>query len=129
MPAVYKSTVSPGEKQEPGKTRFVAPLTFNSTFGRVGPGVRIQDITDGTSNTLLVVEATSDKSVTWTKPEDLTINEADQLHSIINADADGFAACLCDGSARFFPKSILPAALQGILSINGAEVINFSNIE
>ncbi len=129
IPAVLKSTSSPGEKQEPGKTRFVAPLTVNSTFGRVGPGVRFQDITDGTSNTLMIVEASSDKSVIWTKPEDLTINEADRLGSIINATSDGFAACMCDGSARLFPRRILPATLQGILSINGGEIIDLSNIE
>ncbi len=129
IPAVLKSTASAGEKLDLGKTRFVAPLTFNSTFGRVGPGVRIQDITDGTSNTLLIVEASSDKAVIWTKPEDVPVNEADRLHSIINPEADGFAACLCDGSARFFSKNIMPAALQGILSINGAEIIDLSNIE
>jgi len=129
IPAVLKSTSSPGEKQEPGKTRFVAPLTFNSTFGRVGPGVRFQDITDGTSNTLMIVEASSDKSVIWTKPEDLTINETNRLDSIINPNSDGFAACMCDGSARLFPRRILPAALQAILSINGGEIIDLSNIE
>ena len=129
IPAVLKSTSSPGEKQEPGKNRFVAPLTLNSTFGRVGPGVRMHDITDGTSNTLMIVEASSDKSVTWTKPEDLTIDETDRLHSIIDQNSDGFAACMCDGSARMFSRRILPAALLGILSINGGEIIDLSNIE
>ncbi len=129
MPAIFKSTSSTGAKAESGKTRFVAPLTFNSAFGRVGPGVRIQDITDGTSNTLMIVEASSDKSVTWTKPEDLTINEAGRLRSIIDQDADGFAAFMCDGSARFFPKQLMPAALQGILSINGGDIIDFNNLE
>ncbi len=129
IPAVLKSTSLPGEKLEHSKTRFVAPLTFNSTFGRVGPGVRIQEITDGTSNTLMIIEASSDESVIWTKPEDLTINEADRLLSIINQNSDGFAACMCDGSARFFPRKIIPAAIQGILSINGGELIDLSNIE
>jgi len=128
MPAVLKSLGQPNEKSEPGKTRFVAPLTKESLFGRTG-AVRFQDITDGTSNTLMVVEASANRAVIWTKPEDILIDENDPLSSIINKDANGFAACMCDGSARLFPRRILPAALQGILTINGGEIIDLSNIE
>jgi hypothetical protein len=118
MPAVFKSQVQQGAQPEPGKTRFAAPLTFNSTFGRVGPGVRIQDIKDGTSNTLMIVESSAEKAVIWTKPEDLIIDDTDPLHSIINQDDNGFAACMCDGSARFFSKSIDLNTLKALLSID-----------
>lgn len=124
MPALYRSKSRPGVKNEPDTTCFVAPLTRNSTFGRVGPRVGIREITDGTSNTLMIVEASADKSVIWTKPEDVTIDEADPLHSIINQDAAGFAACLCDGSARFLSKTIDATTLKALLSINGGEVID-----
>lgn len=123
MPAVFKSQAPQGTQPEPGETRFVAPLTFNSTFGRVGPGLRIQDIKDGTSNTLMIVESSAEKAVTWTKPEDLIVDETDPLHSIINKDAMGFAACMCDGSARFFSKSINIDTLKALLSIDLGDIV------
>lgn len=129
MPDIFKSQSLPVEKNEAAKTRFLAPLTKDSLFGRVGPGVRLQDITDGTSNTLMVVEASPDKAVVWTKPEDLTMDDARLLHSIIAEDADGFTACLCDGAARFFSKLIDPVTLKALLSINGGEPIDQSKLE
>ncbi len=129
MPAVFKTRSLSGDSPEAGKTRFVAPLTKNSVFGRVGPGTRIQEITDGTSNTLMVVEVDADRSVIWTKPDDLQVNEEDPLSSILGPDTKTFAACLCDGSARIFPREILTAALKGLLSMNGGEIVDLSNLE
>lgn len=129
MPAVFKTRSLSGDPLEAGKTRFVAPLTRNSVFGRVGPGTRIQEITDGTSNTLMVVEVDADKAVIWTKPDDLPINEEDPLGSIVGPETKTFAACLCDGSARIFPRMIPMAALKGLLSMNGGEIIDLSNLE
>ncbi len=124
IPAVLKSSGLPIEKAEPGKTRFVAPLTKDSAFGRIGGGVRVQDMTDGTSNSLMIVEASFDKAVIWTKPEDVLIDENNPLLSIIAKDSDGFTACLCDGSARFFSKGIDTQTLKALLSISGGEVID-----
>ena len=39
---------------------------------RSGKGVRIAQVTDGTSNTIMAVEA--DKAVPWTKPDDLSFD-------------------------------------------------------
>ncbi|MEO2015917.1 MAG: DUF1559 domain-containing protein, partial [Fuerstiella sp.] len=75
MPAIYRSKTAAGQSQvDKGKTCFLAPLTAKSVFGRTGPGVAMRNITDGTSNTLMVVEAGSELAVTWTKPEDLRID-------------------------------------------------------
>ena len=43
-----------------------------------GPkGVRIADVTDGTSNTILFVEADDDHAVVWTAPDDLAYDPKD----------------------------------------------------
>lgn len=129
MPAVFKPPGLPIDTSEAGKTRFVAPLTKDSAFGRIGGGVRVQDMTDGTSNSLMVVEASPDKAVIWTKPEDVVIDENNPLLSIIANDSDGFTACLCDGSARFFSKGIDTQTLNAMLSISGGEVIDSDKLE
>ena len=107
MPAVFKAGSLSGDPPEVGKTRFVAPLTKSSVFGRIGPGTQMREIMDGTSNSLMVVEVDADKAVIWTKPEDVEISEADPLSSIIGPDTKTFAACLCDGSARIFSREIM----------------------
>ena len=54
-------------RNRPGYESIVGP---GSMFDKV-EGVKIQDVTDGTSNTLLVVEAKT--PVPWTKPDDIDI--------------------------------------------------------
>ena len=50
-------------------TTYLAPIAEGTIFG--GPkGVAVKDITDGTSSTILVVEANADHAVIWSKPED-----------------------------------------------------------
>ena len=128
MPAVFKPPGLPVDTSEVGKTRFVAPLTKDSVFGRIGGGVKIQEINDGLSNTLLIVEASADKAVVWTKPEDVLIDDINPLLSIITKDSDGFTACLCDGAARFFSKGNDAKTLNALLSIDGREVIEWDKL-
>ncbi len=61
MPAVFRSG---GGNAKLGTMRFLAPLTNRSTMGRVGPSVKIQDMTDGTSNTIWLVQADESHAVT-----------------------------------------------------------------
>ena len=63
-------------------------------------------ITDGTSNTILVVEAHPDAAVDWTKPDDLMIDFKDPLKGLKSARTEGFHALLCDGSVRFIGENL-----------------------
>ena len=40
-------------------------------------GIRMKDLVQGASNTILIVEAPADRAVEWTKPEELTLSPAD----------------------------------------------------
>lgn len=129
MPDVFLSRNASGKTLEKGRTRFVTPLTASSVFGRSGPGTAFREITDGTSNTLMVVETTIDKAVVWTQPEDLLMDPDHPLSSVLDPSADGFLASLCDGSVRFFSKTLSPDLLKALLSMNGGEVIDWQKVE
>jgi prepilin-type processing-associated H-X9-DG protein len=83
----------------------------------------ISAITDGTSNTILAVEAKRD--IPWTKPEDLPFEVGPtQPRSFGGFWPDGFNALFCDGSVRSLKNSIDPTVLGALLTRDGGEVIS-----
>ena len=63
----------PGRAKEPGKTTYLVPTADGTAFGGK-EGLTIANITDGTSNTIMIVEAAPEKAVIWTKPDDLKVD-------------------------------------------------------
>jgi hypothetical protein len=119
MPAVYSNPRAP----EPGRTIYLTAVGDPATFGGAGGsgGRKVQDITDGLSNTIMVVEA--DMSVPWTKPEDLDYNVDFPMAGLGHAHPGGFIAMLSDGSVRFLLDSIYVDVLRGLMTINGGEPV------
>jgi beta-lactamase regulating signal transducer with metallopeptidase domain len=124
MPQVYRS---PGLKLLPGTTAYLA-ITGPQT-GWVAPdGARFQEFLDGTSNTLMVVEA--GQAVPWTKPEDLPFAGADpadpgrSLGPITGAlFGRGFYGVFADGSVRFFKTPMPDRSLVALITKAGGEVL------
>jgi prepilin-type processing-associated H-X9-DG protein len=87
--------------------------------------VAIKDITDGTSNTLLIVEADG-AGIPWMKPDDVDVTKHPTL-----GDRDGFSsshpggvhALMGDGSVRFISQSINAQTLKALFTRNGGEVV------
>lgn len=78
---------------------------------------RLQTITDGTSNTILAVEAK--EGVVWTKPGGITLDLEKDLPAVdslvgINK-ANGFQALFCDGSVRFIKITIDPKIMKWLI--------------
>ena len=66
-------------------------------FGR-GVPIRLADFRDGTSNTILVVEATN--AVPWTKPTDVAFDRTKAVPDFGKAFGKRPLAVLADGSVR-----------------------------
>jgi prepilin-type processing-associated H-X9-DG protein len=121
MPPTY---ACPTAKLQPGKTTYRVFKGKGAGFeGKDGLG--LAEFTDGTSNTLLVVEAP--EAVDWTKPDDLKF-DPDPEKALPNLKSKvhpgGFNAAFCDGSVRFIKDSIDKMVLRALITRNGGEVIN-----
>jgi prepilin-type processing-associated H-X9-DG protein len=113
----------------PSRTRFEA---FTTNYRVVaGPGalfeedqdVAIADVTDGTSNTLMIIEAK--EAVPWTKPESLPFDPkaAASRHGAGSPHAGGFNACFADGAVRFLKNTIDVKVFRALVTRNGGEAI------
>jgi hypothetical protein len=79
------------------------------------------DFPDGTSNTIMFVEAA--EAVPWTKPEDLPFDPGKPLPKLGGRSPGGFLAALCDGSVRLVSSSISEKTLRAAITRNGGEVL------
>jgi hypothetical protein len=80
---------------------------------------KLADIVDGTSMTIMIVEAAT--PVPWTKPEDLPFAPDKPLPQLGGLFEDGFTAGFADGSVRFLKKSMASEALRALITYNGRE--------
>jgi hypothetical protein len=125
MPVIY---LSPNSTAGPGKTIYLGNAGKDGVFvpaagaGREQPlGLPIMKITDGTSNTIMVVEAGNAAAVTWTKPDDFVPRADNPLQGLIGTRPGGFLALLCDGSVRFIAESIDKNTLKALFTAGGGE--------
>jgi prepilin-type processing-associated H-X9-DG protein len=84
----------------------------------------IREIRDGTSNTIMLLEADDEKAVPWTKPEDWTFNAKKPLAGLGNAHPGGFNTAFADGSVHFISAEIDGALFEALLTIAGGEPVN-----
>jgi prepilin-type processing-associated H-X9-DG protein len=117
----------------PGATTKVPGGTFYRSFvGAKGVAIRplfveggakttLAGIPDGTSNTLLAVEAA--EAVEWTRPTDLPFDPDKPLPKLGGHFTGGFNVVFCDGSVRFVRSAIDPKTLRALVTMNGGEVI------
>jgi len=106
-----------------------ADSTNTAYYALVGPGtmfdsekpVWFPDVTDGTSNTIMYVEAK--RAVPWTKPEDIPYDPKGELPDLGGYFPDGFNATFGDGSVRFFSKDVDPLELHKMIQISDGQIL------
>ncbi|MBL8817262.1 MAG: protein kinase [Planctomyces sp.] len=112
MPEFYRSPHAPRD-QRPGNTNLLGFATEQGGLGLKG-GETMSSFTDGTSNTILIVETAH--SVPWTKPEDLTESKVEPIAG------HPLRFVLADGSVGEM-NSIDTDNLEKMITRNGGEVI------
>ncbi|MCL6503895.1 MAG: DUF1559 domain-containing protein [Pirellulales bacterium] len=118
MPEVFRAVDDPTSTA----TNYFVLTGPDTVFGKPG-GTKYLDIIDGTSNTLMLVEAAAD--VPWTKPEDLPYDAQQPLPKLGGVFNEGFHVALCDGSVRFIPASVEARVLHAMITRAGTEAFEF----
>jgi hypothetical protein len=117
MPRLYAPVRG---KADPGLTYY---QVFTGKAGLIKSGQKLAlfGITDGTSNTLLCVEA--GKPVVWTKPDDLEF-DGKQLPALGGMFDGRFHGAMCDGSVRRFKKSPDADVMRRLIGPQDGEVVS-----
>ena len=134
MPAVYFCPENPDKAaRRAGETNYMVIVGNESMF----PGeksTKIADITDGTSNTIMVVE-TAAPGINWMKPHDLSI---DDMSMEINGGPEepgsyhpegGIHVALADGSVHFLSDKTRKRELYNSVTKAGAEPAHLNAIK
>jgi hypothetical protein len=144
IPDVFASPLLDSALRAKGITNYLAPLSkappsvaataaddsqkplvngTNEMIFDVVQGTQIRRITDGTSNTIMVLEVDPKAGVPWTKPDDLVIDERNPLEHLHCGPQAGFASAFADGSARFIKDTVKAQTLMHLLQMNDGQPI------
>lgn len=120
MPKVFEVV---GVTKEGVKNTHMQVFRGNGAIFDLVQSTKLGGITDGTSNTLMVVLGKT--AVPWTKPDDIEFdaktNPADQLLFLNDLAHVAFA----DGSVRSLKKSLPAETWRALITKAGGEVVNF----
>ncbi|MEX2317736.1 MAG: DUF1559 domain-containing protein [Pirellulales bacterium] len=108
-----------------GKTIYQMPVGPETIFYK-NDGTKITEITDGTSNTITIVEVAPERAVEWTKPADWEVDLQNPLDGVRSDQRKGFAATFVDGHGQFIQPDIAPARFRAMLTRAGGEEIHWS---
>jgi beta-lactamase regulating signal transducer with metallopeptidase domain len=110
MPAAFRGANEPAASKN--ASYFV--LTGPGTMFDGREGTTFQQILDGTSNTMLAVEAKRD--IPWTKPEDIPYDLGKPLPKLGGYFEGGFNAAMVDGSIHFLSSTASEKILRLLIT-------------
>ena len=114
----------PSAETPANSTTYMAVVGPDACFQPTQPRP-LSEITDGTSNTLMVIEVSPNDAVHWMAPQDvgtrfaLTFNEDSEL-----AHEGGTQTALADGSVRFLSAKTSDANRQALTTVAGGETLS-----
>lgn len=117
MPDIYKLS----DQAKVGHSQLVAPA--GKGFIMDGEAyLKFRDITDGSSNTVVVFSVKPEKAVPWTKPGGFPTDPA-KGSEYLQSDKGKFLALYADGSVHKLPTQIDAETLKALFTIAGGEPV------
>lgn len=117
MPATYKAVRNKPADDETYYRVFVGNHAMFEMNGKIG----LAHVTDGLSNTIMVVEAGD--AVPWTKPEELDFDPKKKLPELGGMFDGSFHAAFGDGMVRLFRKGKKADSLRRMIVRDDGEVV------
>jgi hypothetical protein len=119
MPIMFRSPFDT-DQQSTNTSYFV--FTGDAAMFPLEKGAKFSQVKDGTSKTLMLVEAK--KPVPWTKPEDITYTADGPVPKIESWMPGRLLVAFADGSARPISDTIDEATLRALITKAGGELVN-----
>ena len=122
MPFVYDS---PSVDLPPGYTVYQVPYTDIATnpasqdralFDTSGEAITWGKISDGSSNTVALMEVDAAAAVEWTKPSDWEYDPLAPKHDLGDVYPGIFLINMADGSVRSIPANISPEDMKAMIT-------------
>ncbi len=113
MPAIYRSplTTTRAANQQ-GKTTYQVPFANEALFAPGEDSPSLMKITDGTSNTIMIVATLPQDAVIWTQPDDWKVNLDDPSKGFGDGKGGSIVAAFADASIHAIPATIEPEVLR-----------------
>jgi prepilin-type processing-associated H-X9-DG protein len=105
------------------ETNYVMIVGEHTVGGLPNEAIRLYDIRDGTSNTIMIVEVTG-SGIHWMEPRDLSVEEIQRGINdgsgkwISSRHPGGANVAMCDGSVRFLSQTIDRETLRRLIDRN-----------
>lgn len=126
MPSLFRCRRDPAQAAQPWNTSYLA-IVGPETAWPGAKGMKIEEITDGTDRTLLVVEAT-ESGICWTEPRDMSVAQAtgkiNSPNGIRSPHDTGANVVFVGAYAHFLVDETTPEVLRAHITAAGGEDVD-----